>query len=79
MGSRTGAVITVNGLALGRINTPLLKIVPAETNDAVIRVTVLRRLGTPEDVADACMFFVSDHARFITGQVLDVTGGWLMT
>lgn len=71
--------ITVNGLAPGRISTPLLKSVPQEINDAVARVTALRRLGTPEEVADACLFLASDQARFVTGQVLDVAGGWLMT
>ncbi|AEC21350.1 short-chain dehydrogenase/reductase [Pusillimonas sp. T7-7] len=71
--------ITVNGLAPGRISTPLLKTVSQETNDAVAQVTALKRLGTPEEVADACMFFASDQARFVTGQILDVAGGWLMT
>lgn len=71
--------ITVNGLAPGRISTPLLKTVPKEINDAVTQVTALGRLGTPEEVADACVFFASDQARFVTGQVLDVAGGWLMT
>ncbi len=71
--------VTVNGLAPGRISTPLLKSVPKEINDAVADVTALRRLGTPEEVADACLFFASDQARFVTGQVLDVAGGWLMT
>lgn len=71
--------ITVNGLAPGRINTPLLKSVSPETNDAVTQVTALKRLGTPEEVADACIFFASDQARFVTGQILDVAGGWLMT
>jgi 3-oxoacyl-[acyl-carrier protein] reductase len=71
--------VTVNALAPGRISTPLLKTVPKEINDAVAQVTALRRLGTPEEVADACLFFASDQARFVTGQVLDVAGGWLMT
>ncbi|CAM3727380.1 SDR family oxidoreductase [Bordetella tumulicola] len=71
--------ITVNALAPGRIATPLLKSVPQEINDAVVNVTALRRLGTPEEVADACLYFASDQARFVTGQVLDVAGGWLMT
>jgi 3-oxoacyl-[acyl-carrier protein] reductase len=71
--------VTVNGLAPGRISTPLLKSVPQEINDAVAAVTALRRLGTPEEVADACLFFASDQARFVTGQILDVAGGWLMT
>lgn len=71
--------ITVNALAPGRISTPLLKTVSQGTNDAVMKVTALKRLGTPEEVADACIFFASDQARFVTGQVLDVAGGWLMT
>jgi 3-oxoacyl-[acyl-carrier protein] reductase len=71
--------ITVNALAPGRISTPLLKTVPQEINDAVARVTAMRRLGTPEEVADACLFLASDQARFVTGQVIDVAGGWLMT
>ncbi len=71
--------ITVNALAPGRISTPLLKSVPQTMNDAVTQVTAMRRLGTPEEVADSCLFFASDQARFVTGQVLDVAGGWLMT
>lgn len=71
--------VTVNALAPGRINTPLLATVPHQMNDAVIDVTALKRLGKPEEVADACLFFVSDKARFVTGQVLDVAGGWLMS
>jgi len=71
--------VTVNALAPGRIGTPLLRSVPQAVNDAVLRVTPLGRLGTPEEVADACLFFASDQARFVTGQVLDVAGGWLMT
>lgn len=71
--------ITVNALAPGRISTPLLKSVAKEVNDAVTQVTALRRLGTPDEVSDACLFFASDQSRFVTGQVLDVAGGWLMT
>lgn len=71
--------ITVNALAPGRIGTPLLQTVPREVNEAVTRVTAMRRLGAPEEVADACLFLASDQARFITGQTIDVAGGWLMT
>lgn len=71
--------ITVNALAPGRIDTPLLRTVPKEANDAVIAMTPLRRLGTPEEVADACAWLTSVEANFITGQVIDVAGGWLMT
>ena len=71
--------ITVNALAPGRIDTPLLRTVAQEANDAVIAVTPLRRLGTPQEVADACAWLTSPEANFITGQVIDVAGGWLMT
>lgn len=71
--------ITVNALAPGRIDTPMVAGAPKAANDAVTAVTPLRRLGTPDEVADACLFLTSDQANFITGQVIDVAGGWLMT
>ncbi|CAM5199697.1 3-oxoacyl-[acyl-carrier protein] reductase OS=Castellaniella defragrans OX=75697 GN=HNR28_000941 PE=3 SV=1 [Castellaniella defragrans] len=71
--------ITVNAIAPGRINTPLLKTVPGAANEAVIRETPLRRLGEPSEVADMCAFLTSAEANFVTGQVVDVAGGWLMT
>ena len=71
--------ITVNALAPGRIDTPLVAGAPKEANDAVINVTPLKRLGRPSEVADACLFLTSAKAEFITGQVIDIAGGWLMT
>jgi 3-oxoacyl-[acyl-carrier protein] reductase len=71
--------ITVNAIAPGRINTPLLKTVPGAANEAIIRETPLRRLGEPGEVADMCAFLTSAEADFVTGQVVDVAGGWLMT
>lgn len=71
--------ITVNALAPGRIDTPLVAGAPKEANQAVIDTTPLRRLGTPAEVAQACLFLTSEQASFITGQVVDVAGGWLMT
>lgn len=71
--------ITVNALAPGRIDTPMVAGAPPAANDTVIGVTPLRRLGKPAEVADACLFLTSRQADFITGQVIDVAGGWLMT
>ena len=71
--------ITVNALAPGRIDTPMVAGAPRAANDAVIAATPLRRLGKPAEVADACLFLTSAQADFITGQVIDVAGGWLMT
>lgn len=70
--------ITANALAPGRIETPLLKTVSAEANQAVVNETPLRRLGTPLEVAKAACFLTSNESEFITGQVVDVAGGWLM-
>jgi 3-oxoacyl-[acyl-carrier protein] reductase len=71
--------ITVNALAPGRIDTPLVRGVAREANEKVVQETPLRRLGTPDEVASACLFLTSPAAAFITGQVIDVAGGWLMT
>lgn len=71
--------ITVNALAPGRIATPLLNTVSAQANQAVIDKTPLRRLGSPAEVADVCCFLTSGQATFVTGQVVDVAGGWMMT
>jgi 3-oxoacyl-[acyl-carrier protein] reductase len=71
--------ITVNAIAPGRIATPMVRMVSEEANIVAINDTPLRRLGEPAEVADACCYLTSPEANFITGQVLDVAGGWLMT
>jgi 3-oxoacyl-[acyl-carrier protein] reductase len=71
--------ITVNAVAPGRIDTPLMRGSAPEANEAARLATPLRRLGKAEDVAQTCLFLTSDNAAFITGQVCDVAGGWLMT
>lgn len=71
--------ITVNALAPGRIATPLVRTVSDAANQKVVDVTPLRRLGEPSEVADVCCYLTSPDASFVTGQVVDVAGGWLMT
>lgn len=71
--------ITVNALAPGRIDTPLVRGVADAVNAAVVAQTPLRRLGTPAEVADACAYLTSAQASFVTGQVIDVAGGWVMS
>lgn len=70
------AGINVNALAPGRIDTPLMRGVAAAVNEAVVAETPMRRLGTPADVAAAALFVTSEAGHFVTGQVLDVSGGW---
>ena len=71
--------ITVNAIAPGRINTPLMRTASNETNQAVIQETAMRRLGDPQEVAEMACFLTSPESRFVTGQVVDVAGGWMMT
>ena len=70
--------ITVNAVSPGRIDTPMIRQATDEENENFIRSTPLGRLGTPEDVASSVVFLVSDEARFITGEILDVNGGMFM-
>ena len=70
--------ITVNCIAPGVIDTEMGKFLGAEAIQRTIHLTPLGRLGTPEDVAHAALFLVSEGAGFITGEVLDVNGGVLM-
>jgi 3-oxoacyl-[acyl-carrier protein] reductase len=70
--------ITVNAVAPGRIDTPMIRIATDEQNEAFRLQTPLRRLGTPEDVANAVLFLASAEASFVTGEVMDVNGGLLI-
>ena len=70
--------ITVNAVAPGRIDMPMIHSVADKENQAFAQRTPLGRLGTPEDVANAVVFLASDEASFITGEILDVNGGLLI-
>jgi NAD(P)-dependent dehydrogenase (short-subunit alcohol dehydrogenase family) len=70
--------ITVNAVAPGRIDTPMIRVASDEENQAFVQRTPLGRLGRPEDVAQAVAFLASDEAEFITGEILDVNGGLLI-
>jgi 3-oxoacyl-[acyl-carrier protein] reductase len=69
------AGIRVNCVAPGVIRTDMLAELSRETLNDLEEETPLCRLGTPEDVASAVSFLVSDGAGFITGQVLAPNGG----
>lgn len=69
--------VRVNAIAPGFTMTPMLETVPQKVLDDISSKTPLRRLGTPEDIANAYLFLASDESSFITGQVIEVSGGIL--
>ncbi len=66
--------IRVNAVAPGITYTDMMKAVPKEIIDPMIAQIPLRRLGQPEDIANAFVFLASDEASYITGVVLQVDG-----
>jgi 2-hydroxycyclohexanecarboxyl-CoA dehydrogenase len=70
--------ITVNCVCPGPTDTPLMAAVPDKIKDAFARVTPMRRLAKPSEIADAILFFSGPQSDFVTGQVLSVSGGLTM-
>lgn len=69
--------VNVNAVAPGLIETAMLK--DSEAHDKIVNLAlgeiVMKRVGTPEDVANVIVFLASDNARHITGEVIKVDGG----
>ncbi|KXF53442.1 short-chain dehydrogenase [Rhodococcus sp. SC4] len=68
--------LRVNAVAPGVTKTPMLGEITDELRGAVIAATPVGRLGTPQDLANAIVFLLSDASSFITGQTIPVDGGW---
>lgn len=67
--------IRCNVIAPGIINTEMIKGVRQNMEAHIKNNTALKRMGTPEEVADTALFLASDLSRYITGQVIHVCGG----
>ena len=70
--------IRVNAVAPGVIQTDMVKNVAPEVMEELRQETPLEQLGRPEQVADAIWYLASEQASFVTGTLLDVSGGFVM-
>ena len=73
--ARKGIPVRVNAIAPGYVMTDILKTVPEELLQQFAKMTMLGRLGQPEEIAKAALFLASDDASYVTGQTLNVNGG----
>jgi acetoacetyl-CoA reductase len=75
--AREGAAvnITVNAIAPGYVETDMVRAVPEEVLEKIIKTIPVGRLGQPEDIARGILFLIEDEAGFITGSTLDINGG----
>jgi 3-oxoacyl-[acyl-carrier protein] reductase len=67
--------VRVNAIAPGFIESDMTKTLPEAAKDGMLQLIPLKRVGKPEDVAQAALFLAQDGSAYITGQVLTVDGG----
>jgi len=67
--------VTVNAVAPGYVDTEMVRAVPEQILEKIIKTIPMGRLGKPEDIARAVVFLVADDAEFITGSTLSINGG----
>ncbi|XP_013771798.1 estradiol 17-beta-dehydrogenase 8-like isoform X2 [Limulus polyphemus] len=70
--------IRCNAIMPGFIDTPVGVTIPEKVMSHFKKLTPLARCGKPEDVAEACLFLASSKSKYITGEVIEVTGGLFM-
>lgn len=70
--------VRVNCICPGVVMTDMMKSFDEQTINELKEETPLNALGTPKDIADAAVFLCSDKAKFITGQILGVNGGFVI-
>ncbi|MFH1191290.1 MAG: 3-oxoacyl-[acyl-carrier-protein] reductase [Candidatus Omnitrophota bacterium] len=70
--------INANAVAPGFIQTEMTASLPEEIKKKMLEAIPLAKLGTPQDVANLCLFLASDESSYITGQVITIDGGMVM-
>ena len=68
--------INVNCVCPGPTDTPLMAAVPDKVKEALTKAVPFKRLGKPEEVANAILFLSSDMSSYMTGQIFSVSGGY---
>ncbi len=70
--------ILVNAVAPGFIETQMTDVLKDEVKEEIAKTIPLKRMGTPQDVANVVKFLASEDSSYITGQVINIDGGMLM-
>ena len=70
--------VRANAIAPGFIATDMTAVLPDEVKQKMMEQVPLKRMGTPDDIANAVLFLASNESAYITGQVLPVDGGMFM-
>ncbi|OGP53815.1 MAG: hypothetical protein A2Y65_12540 [Deltaproteobacteria bacterium RBG_13_52_11] len=70
--------INVNAIMPGLVDTALLRGIPEKYLKPMIEEVPLKRVGRPEDIANVVAFLASEDSSYMTGAILEVTGGWNM-
>lgn len=67
--------VTVNAIAPGYVETDMVRAVPENVLEKIVRTIPVGRLGQPEDIARSVLFLAADEAGFVTGSTLSINGG----
>ena len=70
--------VNVNAVAPGFIKTPMTDALTDEQRNAMLSVIAMKRYGTVDEIAGVVSFLVSDDASYVTGQVIEISGGLSM-
>ena len=73
-----GRGLNINAVAPGFISTAMTDAIPEKAKNELIAQIPMKRLGSPDDVANAVLFLVSSASDYITGQVISINGGMYM-